>query len=271
MRPRPAALLLAYDGAPFKGWQAQPGKPTVQAAVERALALALGVEAQVHGAARTDAGVHAEGQVCHLVKERLAAPGALEALRVDLPGLLPASVRLRAAAMAHESFHARSSAIGKRYAYRFAWGPREAAGPLLGAPPEALEARAFWLGSQARPRWELARAALQGLDGLPALPGLSSPSKDKRPAPPLDAWALSETAGAEGAGTALLELRGAAFRKHQVRNLAGHLAAVALGLAAPETLRALAQRRRPWMGATAPPAGLTLVEVLYAPELDPFR
>jgi tRNA U38,U39,U40 pseudouridine synthase TruA len=52
--------------------------------------------------------------------------------------------------------------------------------------------------------------------------------------------------------------------------VAGHLAAVALGLAEPETLAKLAQRTRPWMGATAPPAGLTLVEVVYPPELDPF-
>jgi len=61
-----------------------------------------------------------------------------------------------------------------------------------------------------------------------------------------------------------------AFRKHQIRNLAGHLGAVALGLAAPESLRELAQRTRPWMAAQAPASGLTLVQVLYPPELDPF-
>jgi tRNA U38,U39,U40 pseudouridine synthase TruA len=66
-------------------------------------------------------------------------------------------------------------------------------------------------------------------------------------------------------------VRAKAFRKHQVRNLAGHLGAVASGLAEPGSLRALAQRARPWMGAQAPAAGLTLVEVLYPPELDPFR
>jgi tRNA U38,U39,U40 pseudouridine synthase TruA len=56
-----------------------------------------------------------------------------------------------------------------------------------------------------------------------------------------------------------------------VRNIAGHLAAVALGFAAPESLRELARRKRPWMGATAPPHGLTLLDVLYPGELDPFR
>ena len=67
----------------------------------------------------------------------------------------------------------------------------------------------------------------------------------------------------------LLEAR--AFRKHEVRNIAGHLAAVALGIASPESLRALAQRQRPGMGATAPPNGLTLVAVLYPAKIDPFR
>ena len=66
-------------------------------------------------------------------------------------------------------------------------------------------------------------------------------------------------------------MAGRAFRKHQIRNIAGHLAAVALGLAAPETLALLAKRSRPWMGATAPAQGLTLVEVVYPAALDPFR
>ncbi len=68
----------------------------------------------------------------------------------------------------------------------------------------------------------------------------------------------------------MLEVSARAFRKHEVRNLAGHLGAVALGLATPESLRELSQRSRPWMGARAPAAGLTLVEVAYPPELDPF-
>jgi tRNA pseudouridine38-40 synthase len=69
----------------------------------------------------------------------------------------------------------------------------------------------------------------------------------------------------------ILEVEGSAFRRHQIRNIAGHLAAVALGYAAPESLRELAQRKRPWMGATAPAHGLTLVQVFYPAEIDPFR
>ena len=69
----------------------------------------------------------------------------------------------------------------------------------------------------------------------------------------------------------MLEVTAKTFRKHEVRNLAGHLAAVALGLAAPESLALLAVRTRPWMGPRAPAHGLTLVEVLYPQDLDPFR
>ena len=265
MDRRPTALKLAYDGSGFKGWQRQPGLPTVQEAVERTLGEILEMKVEVFGAARTDAGVHADGQVCHLVKQKVG-PGEVAALGEALRIRLPPAIQLIAAAPAGPSFHARSSSCGKRYRYRFAWGA---------VPPRP---DLFHLGNAAQPRWDLVRAALEGLVGLPALPGLSSPSKDRRPAPPLGSWALEERAAegrADGNGNAnggfcTLSVAGPAFRKHQIRNIAGHLAAVALGFAAPETLALLAKRTRPWMGATAPPQGLTLVHVDYPPGVDPF-
>jgi tRNA pseudouridine38-40 synthase len=223
------ALLLAYDGAKFRGWQKQPGMTTVQGTLEDALRVLLGKRYAVHGASRTDAGVHALGQVASLQSGR--AP-ELDRLR------LPPALRLVRWGKAAAAFHARSSAIGKRYRYDFGSFVRGAAD------------------------WERARASLRGLEGLPHLSGLSSPSSDHRPAPPLRSWSLSDGG--------VLEVTGRAFRKHQVRNLAGHLAAIALGLATPESLPELAARTRPWMGARAPAGGLTLLEVLYPPELDPF-
>ena len=239
------ALKLAYDGRGFRGWQRQPGQATVQEAVESALASLLGERVRAHGAARTDAGVHASGQVASFSLRRALDPGALAALPV------PAGLRVLAAAAASRSFHARASAAGKRYRYRFAWGPPDGA--------------AFHLGD-AQPDWIRARAALEGLRGLPHLAGLGSPSKARSPAPPLDDWSLEV-----GASAAMLTVRAHSFRKHEVRNLAGHLAAIALGFAGPESLPQLARRRRPWNGATAPAHGLTLIEVLYPEDLDPFR
>jgi tRNA pseudouridine38-40 synthase len=217
------ALLLAYDGGAFRGWQKQPGLSTVQGALEEILGHT------VQGASRTDAGVAAEGQVASFHSGRAPEFPALQ---------FPPGLRLLRWAEAHPSFHARASAIGKRYRYR-----------MSSFVPQG--------------DWERAREALRGLLGLPELSGLASPSKLHRPAPPLSSWSLDDE------GTLLVEAR--AFRKHQIRNLAGHLGAVALGYASPESLRELAARRRPWMGATAPAYGLTLVEVFYPRELDPFR
>jgi tRNA pseudouridine38-40 synthase len=222
------ALLLAYDGARFRGWQKQPGLYTVQGALEDAVKALLGRRLVIHGASRTDAGVHAEGQVASLRTSSMD-PSAL---------VLPEGLKLLRSTAAPDSFHARATSCGKRYRY---------------------ELGCFVRGGD----WERARAALRGLDGLAELPGLSSPSKDRRPAPPLRSWSLSE----EG----VLLVEASAFRKHEVRNLAGHLGAVALGYSAPESLRELAVSHRPWRGARAPADGLTLVEVLYPAGKDPFR
>jgi tRNA pseudouridine38-40 synthase len=254
-------LGLCYDGGDFRGWQRQPALRTIQGTLEAALGSLTGHALSVHGAARTDAGVHARGQVAHFAAGSLAAREGRAALDADglldaLREILPPSLRATKAALAPRSFHARASAIGKRYVYRFRWGPRDSS--ALGEP-------SFDLGGRAAPDWERARAALIGLDGLALLPGLSSPSSDGRPAPGLQSWEL-RAAQQETA----LTVCAPAFRKREVRNLAGHLATVALGLALPETLAALAARRRPWMGATAPAHGLCLEEVLYPAAHDPF-
>jgi tRNA pseudouridine38-40 synthase len=227
------ALLLAYDGAAFRGWQRQPGMETVQAAVEVGLQALSGKRYVVQGASRTDAGVHAAGQVASFSAPHFGL--AFSALP------FPPTLRLLRWARASPSFHARASSVGKRYRYDFA----------------------SFVQNSRHPDWERARDALRGLEGLTELSGLCSPSKEHKPAPPLARWSLDDAG--------VLEVEGKAFRKHEVRNIAGHLAAVALGFAAPESLRELARRKRPWMGATAPPQGLTLLEVLYPSELDPFR
>ena len=222
------AFLLAYDGAAFRGWQKQPGLVTVQGALEDALRKLLGKKLVVHGASRTDAGVHALAQVASMKTSSLK-PDEL---------VLPEGLRLVRWVTAPDSFHARATSCGKRYRY---------------------EMGQFVQNGD----WQRARLALKGLDGLPALNGLASPSKDHRPAPPLARWTLDDCGS--------LFVEGPAFRKHQVRNLAGHLGAIALGYSTPESLRELAGMRRPWRGARAPAGGLTLLEVLYPEGKDPFK
>lgn len=150
-------LDVAYDGSGFSGWASQRGRRTVQAALESAVATVLRLEgAALTVAGRTDAGVHARGQVCHVdVPAEALADVSVDRLTCRLSRVLPADVRVRRIAAAPEGFDARFSALWRRYAYRVCddpvtadplqrgtvlWWPRRldvaamnvAAAPLLG-------------------------------------------------------------------------------------------------------------------------------------------
>lgn len=112
-------LTLAYDGADFHGWQVQPGKPTIQGALADAVASVTGERVLPQGSGRTDAGVHAQGQVASFP---LAAAIPEENLQRALNRILPASIRVLSAERVPAGFHARHSAIGKIYRYRLFHG-----------------------------------------------------------------------------------------------------------------------------------------------------
>ena len=109
-------LIIAYDGTPFAGWQSQSHRNTIQDHVERAFERVLGKAARVHGAGRTDAGVHALAQCAHvdLPDERLSAARWSEALNA----LLPPTIRVLRCQYVSNDFHAQLSAKGKIYRYR---------------------------------------------------------------------------------------------------------------------------------------------------------
>ena len=114
-------LVLAYDGAPFKGWQSQPCGNTVQDHVEQVVAGITGEAVRVHGSGRTDTGVHALGQVAHFDLPGNNRMGTDDWQRA-LNSSLPPSVRILHAEMAAQSFHARFSALGKTYRYEIDCG-----------------------------------------------------------------------------------------------------------------------------------------------------
>ncbi|HET9888390.1 MAG TPA: tRNA pseudouridine(38-40) synthase TruA, partial [bacterium] len=111
-------LTLEYDGTDFSGWQAQPGVRTVQVEMERALGILLHRELRIAGAGRTDAGVHAEGQVASFLAQ--ASDPSLEDLLVytKLNAILPPDIVVRRAERMDPGFHARFSAIRRHYVYR---------------------------------------------------------------------------------------------------------------------------------------------------------
>jgi tRNA pseudouridine38-40 synthase len=250
-------LTLAYDGTDFAGWQVQSargGARTVQGVLEEALGrLASGQRVAVMGAGRTDAGVHALGQVASFDLQREIEPDAL--LRA-LNGLLPPDVRVREAAPAAPGFDARRSALSKLYRYELDTGPvrlpqrRRAAGHVTYALDEArvAEVAAFYRG-----RHDFAATASSGGSATTTVRTLTR----------------SEAVFSDGPGAArtlAYEVEASGFLRKMVRSLVGGLVAVGRGERALPDLRAalLARDRRLW----PPPAaaeGLTLVRVDYAP------
>jgi tRNA pseudouridine38-40 synthase len=238
-------LVLEYDGTDFAGWQSQrEGQRTVQATLEAALAHVCGAPVGVVGAGRTDAGVHAEGQVASARCEtRLDA----ETLQRALNAVLPRDVAVREVAVAADSFHARRDALSKRYVYRIWNAPVRA--PLRERislwVPVALDVGAM----------REAALALVGTHDFASFQAAGSSAQSTVRA--LTTVAL-ERAGAELA----CSFEGPGFLRHMVRNLVGTLLEVGRGRRPPDSIAPLlAARDRTLAGPTAPPHGLTLVRV----------
>ncbi|MFC1499876.1 tRNA pseudouridine(38-40) synthase TruA [Candidatus Zixiibacteriota bacterium] len=116
MEDLPVKIILEYDGAAYSGWQRQPEVRTVQGDLEEALATVLRTAVTVHGQGRTDSGVHAEAQVAHVI---LTDPEVdLDDLRKHLCGIMSPTCTVREMVFAPPGFHARFSAIGRRYRYQ---------------------------------------------------------------------------------------------------------------------------------------------------------
>jgi tRNA pseudouridine38-40 synthase len=242
-------LVLEYDGTRYVGWQVQPNGPSIQAEVERALEELHKAPRRVTAAGRTDAGVHALGQVASFFE---AAPLPVKAYVQGMNALLPSDVAVRAATLEPDGFDARRSASGKRYRYRIENGP-------VRAP---LSHRTAW--QVFRPLDAAAmRAASRHLLGRHDFACFQA--ADCACAHAVRELGRCEVTG-EAGGRIDLVLEATAFVKHMVRNVAGTLVEVGLGKRAPESLAALLLTRdRALAGPTAPPQGLTLEEVFYGP------
>ena len=243
-------LTVEYDGAGLVGWQRQPNGMSVQEALETAMRRFCGKPITVHGAGRTDAGVHAAAQVAHLDLARAVSP---EELRGALNHhLRPAAVAVTAVETVADDFDARRSAVARVYLYRF----------LNRRAPPALERGRVW---HVGPPLDVA-AMREGAGHLIGHHDFStfrdSLCQAKSPLRTLDALELRE-AGEE----VHLEAQARSFLHHQVRNIAGTLKLVGLGRWRPEDVgRALRARDRRAGGPTAPAEGLCLIAVRYQPK-----
>ncbi len=240
-------ITLEYDGRGFVGWQHQKNGFSVQEAVEEAIFRFCGEKPRVFGAGRTDAGVHALGQVAHFDLTRAAKPGTIrDALNFHLR---PAAVAVLAAAAVPESFNARVSAKGRCYLYRI----------VNRRAPLALDAGRAWPVSTPLDAVAMHRAA-QALVGRHDFTTFrASLCQAKSPVKTLDLLAV-ERAGDEIRITA----RARSFLHHQVRNMVGTLALVGEGKwDKADVAAALAARNRAKGGPTAPAEGLYLTEVVY--------
>jgi tRNA pseudouridine38-40 synthase len=245
-------LTLEYDGSDFVGWQRQDNGPSVQAALEEAIFQLSGIRTIVTGAGRTDAGVHARGQVAHFDLEKHYPD---DTIRDAINHFLrPAPVAVLAAETVGGEFHARFSATARHYRYRI----------LCRRAPLTLDRRHAWHVMRALDAGAMHHAA-QCLIGTHDFTTFrAAECQAKSPVKSLDRLDVARI-GEE----ICIEASARSFLHHQVRSLAGTLKLVGEGAwSARDVADALAARSRARCGPVAPPDGLCLMRVDYAVQDD---
>jgi tRNA pseudouridine38-40 synthase len=233
---------IAYDGGGFHGWQVQPGLPTIQGVLEQVISEIEGKPVQVVGSGRTDAGVHALGQVAAFT---LANPIPLPNLRRAINRLLPQTVRILSVEQVHPEFHPRFDASAKTYEYRIArdevCSPFE--WPYVHHYPYPLRedrmAELALLFTGTHDFTAFAAADESDEEGRSKVRTVFASVLEMRP------------------GRLIYRVRGSGFLKHMVRNLVGTLIEAGKGNIA--ALTGLPEKS----GPTAPAKGLFLIEVEY--------
>jgi tRNA pseudouridine38-40 synthase len=263
-------LTLAYDGTEFHGWQIQPGQPTVQGALADVLCKITQEQVTVHGAGRTDAGVHARGQVAHF---KTAARLAPQEFQRALNALLPPAVRVVAAEEVSWEFHARHDAAAKTYVYRIFRGP--VVPPFLWRyvlhypfplDEDAMRAAApLFMGTHDFTSFAAPAGAEEEAGGR----GQPSPLRTILRSefltvamPAGESGALAEDA--ESSRELRYTVRGQSFLRYMVRKMVGTLLEIGRGRMKPDDIHRLFEARdRSQAGPTVAPHGLCMWSVEY--------
>lgn len=242
-------LLIAYDGTGYSGWQIQPTGISIQAILQSAASTLLKVDTSITGSGRTDAGVHALGQVAHFDAEDSLD---LSQFLRSMNGMVPKEIRLLSVQPASDTFHARFSAIGKLYRYHLCLNP-------VYNPFRRLYAWHY----RGRVDRDLLQAAANRFVGKHDFTSFAnSASEGSAARNPIRTIERIEIIDRDG--EVQIEFEGEGFLYRMVRNLVGMMMAVATGrrsLEEIDLLLALCDRRAAPMGA--PAHGLFLVKVKY--------
>ncbi|MBW1636439.1 MAG: tRNA pseudouridine(38-40) synthase TruA [Deltaproteobacteria bacterium] len=246
-------LDIAYDGTGYSGWQRQKEKRTIQGEIETRLNRITGDKISLHGAGRTDAGVHAEGMVAHF---RTTCSVSTENFSRALNSMLPASIRIFSAKAVSEDFHARFSALGKQYRYAIFTGEIQ--------PPTQ---RLYSLHIKASLNFNVMEDCLVQLEGTHDFSSFeNSGSRDKRNTGGRGAVRTISRASLrrESNNRVLINFSGDGFLRSMVRNMVGTLLDAGRGRLTPHGFGEIMQAGdRTLAGQTAPPHGLNLVKVVY--------
>ena len=251
-------ITIAYDGSDFHGWQFQPGLPTVQGAINDAARKITQERIIVHGASRTDAGVHALGQVAHF---KTSSALSAQELQRSLNALLPPSIRIVAAEEIGHEFHSRWLAQGKTYRYRVFRGK------VL--PP-------FEYGRVLHYPWPLDENAMasaarlfEGEHDFTSFAASSGSEEDDRDRSMIRIVYSSEILCEPGREEIVYSVRGKSFLRYMVRKIVGTLIEVGRGrLSLSDIPVVFDSRDRSRSGPTVPPEGLCLVSLEYPDPTD---
>ena len=240
-------VVLQYLATGYAGWQVQRDRPTIGGTIESVLSRLTGESPAVVGSGRTDAGVHALGQVAHF---RLERPWCSKRLLRSLNGLLPTNIRVLRLESTSPSFHAQRDALKKRYVYRIYNGP--ILSPFLhGRVYQVFPALDF-------ERMQEAAESICGSHDFSGFAASTTRVKNRTRDLLISRW--------QRKGRALeYQIEAKGFLHHMVRNIVGTLVQVGLGKRPPEAmLEILKARDRRRAGPTAPAKGLYLARVWYS-------
>jgi tRNA pseudouridine38-40 synthase len=251
-------LTIAYDGAAFHGWQVQPGLATVQGALNQAARQITQEKTVVHGASRTDAGVHALAQVAHF-KTQSTLPAA--EFQRALNALLPPAIRIVAAEEVGPEFHARWLAQGKTYRYRIYRGS------VL--PPFDYRRALHYPWPFDEDAMAVAAHEFEGEHDFTSFAASSGSEEDDRDRNMIRVIHSSEIIREPDRDELVYTVRGQSFLRYMVRKIVGTLLEVGKGrIAVAEIAQLFELRDRTRSGPTVPPEGLYLVSLEYPDPTD---